>query len=222
MTEPPEVAALYRGVKRALDHLCPNGRRVGDCQRGVYLFYDYDGEPIYVGQTAEKLRTRIRRHLTNQRTDAVAMSVLDPFEVAEIEMWPFWGSLSQHDLNRTEFTVYSNSLRSSTFSTVLNENEIPPTELIGLPPSIRVSILSNDDRRRHEHPDVRIARRARTIANLARVISERKVKVGIRRTMLAQARRLEWLARTRLNKFTRQSDESVDSPSPGTPKVPRA
>ena len=28
------------------------------------------------------LRVRIRRH-TNQRTDAVAMNVLDPFEVAE-------------------------------------------------------------------------------------------------------------------------------------------
>ena len=58
---------------------------------GVYAFYDCDGEPTYVGQTKERLRNRIRRHLTNQSTDAVAMSVLDPFEVAEIEMWPFGG-----------------------------------------------------------------------------------------------------------------------------------
>ena len=55
--------------------------RVGNYKWGVYAFFDYDGEPIYVGQTNEMLRTRIRRHLTNQRTDAVAMSVLDPFEV---------------------------------------------------------------------------------------------------------------------------------------------
>ena len=61
---------------------------VGNYRWGVYAFFDYDLEPIYVGQTNEKLRTRIRRHLTNQRTDAVAMSVLDPFEVFEIEVWP--------------------------------------------------------------------------------------------------------------------------------------
>ncbi|HEX7930811.1 MAG TPA: GIY-YIG nuclease family protein, partial [Sphingomicrobium sp.] len=48
---------------------------VGNFRWGVYAFFDYDGEPIYVGQTNERLRTRIRRHLTNQRTDAVAMSV---------------------------------------------------------------------------------------------------------------------------------------------------
>lgn len=57
--------------------------KIGDYQWGVYAFFDYDGEPIYVGQTKERVRTRIRRHLTNQRTDAVAMSVLDPFEVLE-------------------------------------------------------------------------------------------------------------------------------------------
>ena len=56
---------------------------IGNFKWGVYAFFDYDGEPIYVGQTNEKVRTRIGRHLTNQRTDAVAMSVLDPFEVFE-------------------------------------------------------------------------------------------------------------------------------------------
>lgn len=65
-----------------------NGTPIGNWTCGVYTFYDYDDKPIYVGQTSERLRTRIRRHLTNQRTDAVAMSVLDPFEVFKIEVWP--------------------------------------------------------------------------------------------------------------------------------------
>ena len=86
LKEPEEVKALYKGVTAALDTDNGDGRKVGNCKHGVYLFYDYDVEPIYVGRTIESLRTRIRRHLTNQRTDAVAMSVLDPFEVAEIEM----------------------------------------------------------------------------------------------------------------------------------------
>ena len=66
----------------------PSALPVGNYRWGVYAFFDYDGEPIYVGQTNERLRTRIRRHLTNQRADAVAMSVLDPFEAFEIELWP--------------------------------------------------------------------------------------------------------------------------------------
>ena len=47
---------------------------IGNFKWGVYAFFDYDGEPIYVGQTREMVRTRIRRHLTNQRTDAVAQA----------------------------------------------------------------------------------------------------------------------------------------------------
>ena len=208
--ETDDVVALYEGVRRALDVRSSNGRRVGDCKHGVYLFYDYDGEPIYVGQTKEQLRVRIRRHLTNQRTDAVAMSVLDPFEVAEIEMWPFWsaGRNPTETLNRAEFTVYQSALAASAFNVVLNENDIPATDLIELPPSVRHAILPATDRRQREHPDVRLARRARTIANLARVISERKVKAGIRRTLWAQAQRLERLARSRLGEFA--DDQEAD------------
>jgi hypothetical protein len=51
------------------------------------------------------------------------------------------------------------------------------------------------------HPDIRIARRAQTIANLARVISEREVSGGLRITLLTQARRLELLANQRLREL---------------------
>ena len=203
---PGEVEALYRGVGRALDTLAGNGEKVGDCRHGVYLFYDYEEEPIYVGQTREKLRVRIGRHLTNQRTDAVAMSVLDPFEVAEIEMWPFWNLPADRAgiadvLDRAEFTVYSDALARSEFGMVLNEKPVQETERIALPPSVRVAILSGVERTAREHPDIRLARRARTMANLARIIGERRVQPGIRRTLWAQAQRLEGLARKRLVEF---------------------
>ena len=212
--ETREVAQLYAGVKNVLDIVCSNGRKVGDCKCGIYLFRDYDGEPIYVGQTFERLRNRIRRHLTNQRTDAVAMSVLDPFEVAEIEMWPFWeleGNASHDKVKETlksaEYTVYRRAINDSEFDIILNENDIPRAKQIKLPKSIRGAILPNRTRHDREHPDVRTARRARTIANLANVISERKVKFGIRRTLWAQAQRLEKLARDRLQEFGDESEE---------------
>ena len=199
-----EVSALRAGLRKAFETVCANGQKVGDCKCGVYVFYDYDGEPIYVGQTWEQLRARIRRHLTNQRTDAVAMNVLDPFEVAEIEMWPFWG-LDNKDrrearkiLNQAEYTAFCQVIGKSAFDKVLNEKEPQPTKMIELPPSVKVSILPSDLRRQREHPDIRIARRAQTIANLARVISERQVQIGLRHTLLAQAQRLEQLTRRRV------------------------
>jgi hypothetical protein len=210
---PEEVAAIREALRQCLDQIDEQGRCVGNAKYGVYAFYDYDGEPIYVGQTRESLRQRIGRHLTNQRTDAVAMNVLDPFEVLEIEMWPLWELKdSKHDtkevkadrqkyLNRAEFTVYQLVLSRSTFGAVLNEKDIAQEELIALPPSYRCRIVPDDVHRLRKHPDIRIARRASTIANLARVLSERKGSVGLRRTLLTQARRLERLAQQRFAEF---------------------
>src|ERR1700760_2290853 len=86
----------------ALSETDDQGRRWADARWGCYAFYDYDGEPIYVGQTNERLRVRVRRHLTNQRTDAVAMRILDVFEVAEMELWPLWEYEDLADLERQQ------------------------------------------------------------------------------------------------------------------------
>ncbi len=180
-------------------------RRVGNFRWGVYIFYDYDGEPIYVGQTNEMLRTRIRRHLTNQRTDAVAMSVLDPFEVFEIEVFPLpqfqsVGSAAERaaakaHLNALEHSVYAKAIAESRFKAILNEKDPPdPTVSVGIPPSLRMRIVSDDVARIRSHPDFRIARRSLIISRLAQVISERKVQGGLRRVLLTQAKRLQWLA----------------------------
>ncbi len=181
-------------------------RPVGNYKWGVYAFFDYDGEPIYVGQTNEKLRTRIRRHLTNQRTDAVAMSVLDPFEVFEIEVWPL---PEFQDVARTDLTarqhldalerlVTAQAVEGSEFKAILNEKDPPPgTMSVIPPPSFRGRVVSDRVFELRSHPDFRIARRALIISRLAQVISERKVKGGLRRVLLTQAKRLQWLAERR-------------------------
>jgi hypothetical protein len=181
-------------------------RRIGHANLGAYAFYNYGGEPIYVDQTEEMVRSRIGRHLTNQRTDAVAMNVLDPFEVAEIEVWPLYAEDLKGDieraLNSIEYTVFQKVLRASKLGAVLNEKDIPKTRLVKLPRSYRGRIIPEGLYELRKHPDTRIARRASTIANLARVISERNVSKGLRRTLLTQARRLERLAAERLAGFT--------------------
>jgi hypothetical protein len=179
---------------------------VGNYRWGVYAFFDYDGEPIYVGQTNERLRTRIRRHLTNQRTDAVAMSVLDPFEVFEIEVWPlpqFQESnrsdlAARQHLDALERLITERAVEHSQFKAILNEKDPPPGMLaVEAPPSFRGRIVSERVHELRSHPDFRIARRALIISRLAQVISERKVQGGLRRVLLIQAKRLQWLASRR-------------------------
>jgi hypothetical protein len=177
----------------------------------VYIFYDYDGEPIYVGQTKERVSGRIRRHLTNQRTDAVAMSVLDPFEVCEIEVYPlplYERVRSRSDgyddacacLNALEHWVHQKAIQESKYSAILNEKDPPePTVKVEPPHPLRGRIVSDEVYKLRSHPDVRIARRAQVISRLAQTISERDVKAGLRRTLVTQAERLRRLA---LDRFT--------------------
>jgi hypothetical protein len=216
---PEDVQSIRAELDKALNTPSADGRRVGDAKCGVYAFFDFDGEPIYVGQTTERLRVRVKRHLTNQRTDAVAMSVLDPFEVADIVLWPFWeledvgkkdAERVRETLNQAEFTVFQALLGESVFKAVLNE--VPPatTATIPLPPSVRARIVPDSLFERRKHSDIRIARRANTIARLAHIISERSVQPGLRQTLLTQARRLEHLARRRL-------EEVGGPPKPGEP-----
>ncbi len=228
---PHDVAAIRDKIVEFLDSEV-DGRHPCNSRCGVYVFFDYDGEPIYVGQTNERLRVRIRRHLTNQRTDAVAMNVLDPFEVADIEVYPFYDLEKRADgeseeeyrlrmketLATAEFSVFQKVLKASKLGAVLNEADIPPREIMELPPPFRGRIIPDDLFALRQHPDVRIARRASTIASLAKVISEREVSGGLRRTLLTQARRLELLAGIRLADFATEIPEELMGEETGDTK----
>ncbi|MGE9010566.1 GIY-YIG nuclease family protein [Leptospira interrogans] len=211
-TPPFETDDLRKNLTTFLDTPFGIGK-IGDHRWGVYAFFDYDGEPIYVGQTNERVRVRIRRHLTNQRTDAVAMSVLDPFEVFKIVVWPLPGfqditKSGEHKdkfkdakahLNALERLMYDQSVAASKFGAILNEKDAPVTSLaITEPPKCEGQLVSDAVYAIRSHVDFRISRRALIISRLAQVISERELKTGgLRRVMLVQSQRLESLARRR-------------------------
>lgn len=221
---PFETEALRAALQAFLDITVDDPRtgkshKIGSYKWGVYAFFDYDGEPIYVGQTNEMLRTRIRRHLTNRRTDAVAMNVLDPVEVCHVEVWPLpqYQGVKKDDLaakkakahlNALEYTIFQKCIEQSAFKAILNEKEPPaPTDPIQPPPSFRGKIVTEEVSRLRDHPDLRIARRASVMARLAQIISERKVQKGLRRALLTQAERLRWLAEQR---YSHASDSDED------------
>ena len=200
----------------ALGQTDSGDRVISDAGWGVYAFYDYEEEPIYVGQTNEQLRTRVRRHLTGQRTDAVGMRVLDPFEVAYLELWPLWElqntpskrknakvfEAARDRLNSLERSVYLRSIRRSRYGVILNEVIPPEAPIISesdLPASHRFRLISEAAWQERNHPDNRIARRAETLGRLADVVRERgEVSLGLRRVIVVQAIRIAWLSAQRL------------------------
>lgn len=223
---PFDTKALRDGLKKFLsqsanDPRAPDVKRVGSYKFGVYAFYDYDDEPIYVGQTREKISGRIGRHLTNQRSDAVAMGVLDPYEVCAVAVWPlpeFEGRSAKDSeviahLNALEAAVFNQLLKESKFKAVLNEKVPVFAAAVKPPKSYKGVIISDEVRNVRGHPDVRMARRAATIARLSQVICERgEVQPGLRRTLLVQAERLQWLAKERYKPF--EAEAKADDAKP--------
>lgn len=57
-------------------------------QIGVYALCDLDGQPIYVGQSVDGIRSRVRRHLTSARSDIIANRQVDVWEIAFVWGWP--------------------------------------------------------------------------------------------------------------------------------------
>ena len=203
---------------------------VGAVKWGVYAFFDYDGEPIYVGQTRESLGGRMSRHLTGQRTDAVAMAVLDPFEVMTVKVWPLpeyqevkgnpkniaAAREAADHLNRLERTVFEALVKASKFKRILNEKDPPRVPSCELPEPIEGIIVPESVRSLREHPDVRIARRAQTIARLAQIIAGRDIKAGLRRALATQADRMAVLANARFEALGGESsveERSTDEPT---------
>ncbi|MDL5486021.1 GIY-YIG nuclease family protein [Microbacterium wangruii] len=202
-----DVRRFRASLSEFLEVRDEHGRKWADATWGVYAFYDYDGEPIYVGQTNERLRTRVRRHLTNQRTDAVAMRILDVFEVASVQIFPLWdleGTASsnkdaRHLLDAVEYSAYLTAIEQSRFHAILNEKIPPISPRVELPPSLHCDLIDEETRAERGHPDVRIARRAETVSRLAAVARERgEVSDGLRRVLVIQAVRLAFLSASRL------------------------
>jgi hypothetical protein len=126
------------------------------------------------------------------------MSVLDPFEVFEIEVWPLPhlqestrsdGDVRQQ-LDALERLITTRAIENSQFKAILNEKDPPAGKLSAeAPPSFRGRIVSERVFELRSHPDFRLARRALILSRLAQVISERKVQGGLRRVLLTQAKR---------------------------------
>lgn len=214
--------AFVRGYREMLDEAFSavepySGKTLGK-SIGAYAFFDYDDEPIYVGQTTENFATRIGRHLRGQRSDTIAYRILDPFEVAKVSMWPYEQVADRPKrelaelVNQLEYSVYVDAIRNSKYSAILNEKIPPISEEVELPPNFSFDLVPEGMREDREHPDVRIARRAENLSRLSAVAHERgEVSPGLRRVIVIQAVRLADLAAARLSYVEGRRGPSPDA-----------
>jgi hypothetical protein len=157
------------------------------------------------------------------------MSVLDPFEVAKIAVWPLHqyqdvkgdpkkvqaAREAADHLNRLERTIFTRLVNDSAFGKILNEKDPPDVEACEPPRPIEGDILPPAVRKVRQHPDLRLARRAQTMARLAQIIAGRDVAIGLRRALTTQADRLAWLASERFKALG--GEAAIEERSPDEP-----
>lgn len=173
---------------------------------GVYALCDLDKVPIYVGQSVNGIRNRVRRHLTSARSDVIANRQLDVWEVAFIWAWPMPGATPEA-IRDVEFFLTNEFHRNKP----LMNGKIPPPPITPpiLPQREEVIILPPEEIEKRKDPLLRLPRQAAHFNNLFSHILEVKDNHELRRALEAHFDRLSTYYRA----FMGQPEQSPDSES---------
>lgn len=121
---------------------------------GVYALCDLDHIPIYVGQSVDGIKARVRRHLTSARSDVIANRQLDVWEIASVLAWPV--------ANKSEITAFETQLfHHFNDQSPLMNGSIPgrlAESFVAPEPSQTIYVLPDEETDRRRKPDVRLPR----------------------------------------------------------------
>ena len=170
---------------RPLDFRAQQARRI-PAATGVYALCDLDGVPIYVGQSTEGIRARVRRHLTSARSDVIANRQIDVWEVGFVWAWPIEagpriGMLEAHLFHRFND---ENPLMNGSIPERLNS--FPFQE----PQRIEVQVVADAELARRRDPAYRLPRQAEHFTQLVDHILNVKDSDELRRALEAHYARL--------------------------------
>jgi hypothetical protein len=154
---------------------------------GVYALCDLDEVPIYVGQSTDGIRSRVRRHLTSARSDVIANRLVDVWEVAYVWAWPMPGG-SGPAIAQVEWHL-ANEFHSRT---PLMNGKIPPkpAAVPELPKKEIVMIMPQDEIEKRKDPLLRLPRQILHFNNLFSHILEVKDNSDLRRALQAHFERM--------------------------------
>lgn len=121
---------------------------------GVYALCDLDRVPIYVGQSIDGIRQRVRRHLTSARSDIIANRQVDVWEVAWVMAWPVAEPI---DIGPLESALFH---RLNEQSALMNASipALSPHAPAFRDPDQTVQVMDDDETQRRLQPSVRLPR----------------------------------------------------------------
>lgn len=155
-------------------------------QIGCYILADLDGVPIYVGQSIDGIKSRVRRHLTSARSDIIANRQIDVWEIAYVWAYPV---NQKSAINQLEANLFYNFDSKSQLMNGQTPRE--PANQVAIPqPSEIIQVISDEDLRERLSPDVRLPRQAQHYANLVDHYLVVKQSDQIARSMQAHFERL--------------------------------
>src|SRR5213080_4180765 len=128
---------------------------------GVYALCDLDRVPIYVGQSVDGIRTRVRRHLTSARSDVIANRQLDVWEVAFVWAWPMPGPLREL-ITPVECHLANEFHR---VKPLMGTIPTPPPGVPQIPDRQEVTILPEAEIIKRQDPLLRLPRQAMHFSN---------------------------------------------------------
>lgn len=153
---------------------------------GVYALCDLDMTPIYVGQSVDGIRARVRRHLTSARSDIIANRQIDVWEIAWVLTWPVE---TRDEINALEARLFHWFDRLSP----LMNGTVPraPSELVQpWPPLQKIQIVSDEQIERRRDPIQRLPRQIEHYSQIVGHFLVVKDSKQIQRSMRARFRRL--------------------------------
>lgn len=153
---------------------------------GVYALCDLDEIPIYVGQSVDGIRARVRRHLTSARSDIIANRQVDVWEIAYVWAWPCTDGATITPLESFLFHQFhsQSSLMNGTIPP--NPGHLP----FATPERTRVQLLPDDEIAIRRDPSRRLPRQSQFYFQLVDHILNVKDSPELRRSLQAHFERL--------------------------------
>jgi excinuclease UvrABC nuclease subunit len=153
---------------------------------GVYALCDLDNVPIYVGQSVDGIRSRVRRHLTSARSDIIANRQVDVWEIAFVRAWPVETKEKISELEAYLYNIYDADCR------LMNGKVVPPVAIAQdeVPEMQTIQVIDEDERQSRLRPENRLPRQISQYLILVDYILNVKNAEHLKRSLDAHFERL--------------------------------
>jgi hypothetical protein len=165
---------------------------------GCYVLCDLDRVPIYVGQSTEGIRSRVRRHLTSARSDIIANRQIDVWEIAWVLAYPVE---QEAEIAPLESILFHEANDRSVLMNGSMPKRIAGTAAAPNPAQV-VQVMADDEIAEKRQPALRLTRQSEHYSQIIAHFLSVKNSKEIARAMQAHFERL--------SKYHSQMLEGVD------------